>query len=287
MLPALALLSSCVSDISAVKDMRTDINELRQDSYQSRRDLEELKKAMKGPAGKEGASQESLEAIRKGQESLFSQVSDTQREVQLLNGKLEETAFQLEKRLQQASADIAALKSRAGAGGQAVPEDLRARIESIEAEMGRLKAQVEALGGGGAAKEAPQARQKEPSGPDRAYEEAYAVFKAKRYEEARKKMEEFIKKYPDHKLAGNAQFWIAETYFAEKDYDDAILAYEEVLQKYKGTQKAPAALLRQANAFRELGDKKAARGILKELIAKYPDSEQAKAAKEDLKAISE
>lgn len=286
-LPAAVLLSSCVGDLSSIKDMRTDINELRQDSYQSRKDIDELKKGVK-TSGKESApAQENLEAIRKSQEALFGQVTDMQREVQLLNGKLEETTFQYDKRLEKASSDIAILKSQSGGAGagQAVPEDIKARLDAMEAELARLKAQVAALGG---AKETPPpAQKKEASTPDRAYEEAYAVFKAKRYEEAREKMREFMKKYPNDKLAGNAQFWIAEAYFAEKDYDDAILAYEEVLQKYKGNQKVPAAMLGQAKAFRELGDKKASRGILKELIAKYPNSDQAKAAQKDLKALSE
>jgi tol-pal system protein YbgF len=288
LLPALMLLASCVSDLSAVKEMRADINDLRQNSYQTERDMQELKKSVSSlKTGGGGApSQETLEAIRKGQEGLYEQVTDMQREVQLLNGKLDETTFRYDQRLQKASAEIELLKSKIEdlPKGQAAPEGIGARLDAIEAEINRLKAQVAAPGG---AKEAPPAKTPKATSPENAYDEAYAAFKAKRYEESREKMGKFLREHPGHKLAGNAQFWIAESYYAEKDYDDAILAYEEVLQKYKGNQKVPAAMLKQAYAFRELGDKRAARGILRELIGRFPDSPQAKAAEEDLKTLSE
>lgn len=288
LLPALMLLASCVSDLSAIKEMRADINDLRQNSYQTDRDMQELKKSVSSlKTGGGGApSQETLEAIRKGQEALYEQVTDTQREVQLLNGKLDETTFRYDKRLQEASAEIDLLKSKLAGlpKGQAAPEGIGARLDAIEAEINRLKGQAAP---GGAKKAAPPAKTPEANTPEKAYEEAYAVFKAKRYEESREKMGKFIREHPEHKLAGNAQFWIAEAYYAEKDYDDAILAYEEVLQKYRSNQKVPAAMLKQAYAFRELGDRKAARGIMRELIGKFPDSPQAKAAEEDLKTLSE
>jgi tol-pal system protein YbgF len=121
--------------------------------------------------------------------------------------------------------------------------------------------------------------------PKEMYDDAYDTFKKKQYKVARNKMEAFLKAFPDHKLAGNAQYWIGETFFAEKSYDNSILAYEEVFEKYPKNSKVPAAMLKQAFAFLQLGDKKAAKGILKGIIEKHPKSDVIKAAKKTLKTI--
>ncbi len=98
-------------------------------------------------------------------------------------------------------------------------------------------------------------------------------------------MQKFMEAFPKHSLAGNAQFWIGETYYNEHDYASAILAYEEVLKKYKNNRKVPAAMLKQGFAFSHMGENEAARAILRDVVAKYPGTDIAEAAKKKLDAI--
>ena len=49
---------------------------------------------------------------------------------------------------------------------------------------------------------------------------------------------------PDHKLAGNAQYWYAETFRIRQLYTDAASAYLEGYQKYPKGEKAPVNLLK-------------------------------------------
>ena len=49
---------------------------------------------------------------------------------------------------------------------------------------------------------------------------------------------------PDHKLAGNAQYWYAETFRIEQLYTDAASACLEGYQKYPKGEKAPINLLK-------------------------------------------
>lgn len=297
-LPAvfLLLLSSCISDLSAIKDMQTDINDLKQSSFETRKQLGDLSgkvAALKGGA----AGAQSVDALRKSQENLYLQVQDATREVQLLSGRFDENKYYMDKYFKDTSAELEILKAKvnnvsAGADKEALAA-IRTRLDAIEAEVAALKKQLPAAEAAKGPQKTPETAAaaakpavREPETAQKAYDAAYDAFKEGRYAEARERMKAFLKKYPGGKLAGNAQFWIAETYYAENNFDDAILAYEEVLQSYGDSQKVPAAMLKQAYAFRELGDKKAARGILKQLVARFPGTKQAKAAEKELDKLA-
>ncbi|GAB4387523.1 MAG: tol-pal system protein YbgF [Thermodesulfovibrionales bacterium] len=291
---ALFSLSACVTDLGSGKDLRAEVNELRQQSFETRQQIKEMRGELAQIKAKASgaAGEESLEAIRRSQQDLYMQLQQVTRDVQLLSGRFDENKYFMDRYLKESSKEIEGLRAKVGEGGS--PAD-RQSLEAVKKKLQALEAEVEALRKGapaaaspGAAVPAPAPEAKAPAaGPEKAYDAAYDKFKEGRYGEAREGMRAFLRDYPRHELAGNAQFWIAETFYAEGDYDDAILAYEEVLQNYRDNRKVPAAMLKQAYAFRELGDRKAARGILKELIARFPGSEQAKAAEQDLKKLAE
>jgi tol-pal system protein YbgF len=163
------------------------------------------------------------------------------------------------------------------------------RTEALEARMAALE---EALKGQAqelaslkeAIKNAPQPAPRAEKPQDR-YQAAYELFRQENYPQAREAFEAFLKAYPQHPLAGNAQFWLAETFYKEANYEEAILGYEEVLKKYPRSPKVPAALLKQALAFLKMQDQKVAEAILKELIQKYPESTEAVAARQRLKLL--
>jgi tol-pal system protein YbgF len=117
------------------------------------------------------------------------------------------------------------------------------------------------------------------------YKDAYDTFQRGELEGARRKFEGFLKQYPNTELSGNAQFWIAETYYQKKNFETAILEYEKVMAKYPESGKIPAALFKQALAFLELGDKTNARNLLNRVIERFPGSDQAKMAKKKMEAM--
>ncbi len=118
-----------------------------------------------------------------------------------------------------------------------------------------------------------------------AYEQAKKAFDDGDMETARIQFENFITTFPDSDLAGNARFWIADSYYVEKWYEKAILEYQKVLETYPDSNKAAAARLKQGYAFAELGENANARLILNELITRYPDTREAGFAKEKLKKL--
>src|SRR6185295_20399322 len=79
-----------------------------------------------------------------------------------------------------------------------------------------------------------------------------------------------VKAYPNDQLAGNAQYWIGETYFVRGQYKAAADAFLKGYKKYKTGEKAPDTLLKLGMSLRELGQKDAACSSFNELKAKYP-----------------
>lgn len=278
------VLSACVQNLAA---LRADVNDLKHEAFQAKKERAALKSDLEAQEGGKGQAVppgESVAALRSSQTELYSQVSDTLRQMQALNGRFDENKYYVDKELKRISADLELVKSRLddimASRNLAQSGELKGRLESIEADLALLKAKlgaVEAMPG-------KDTKRVKPS-PNDMYDDAYRTFEAQKYDEAIRKMQALIRDYPDNPLAGNARFWIGESFYSQKKFENAILAYEEVITRHKDHQKVPAAMLKQGYAFLEIGDKKAASVILRELVDKYPASDIAARAKEKLSTI--
>ena len=113
----------------------------------------------------------------------------------------------------------------------------------------------------------------------RAYDNAYNNYRLSDYLSAIRGFDSFLKSYPKHALAPNAQYWMGESYSHLRQYREAIEAERRLLGTYPESAKAPDALLIIGTAESSLGDNLAARKTFEELIARYPASESAEKAK--------
>ena len=113
----------------------------------------------------------------------------------------------------------------------------------------------------------------------RSYDTAFSNYRLSDYPSAIRGFDAFLKSYPKHARAPNAQYWIGESYAHLKQYRDAIDAERRLLGTYPDSAKAPDALLIIGTAEAALGDNPAARKTFEDLIAKYPASDAAEKAK--------
>jgi tol-pal system protein YbgF len=102
------------------------------------------------------------------------------------------------------------------------------------------------------------------------YQQGYSALLQKNYAGAEGAFTQLVKAYPNDQLAGNAQYWIGETYFVRGQYKAAADAFLKGYKKYKTGEKAPDTLLKLGMSLRELGQKDAACSTFNELKAKYP-----------------
>lgn len=66
----------------------------------------------------------------------------------------------------------------------------------------------------------------------RTYRRSMILFKAQRYRDSAASFSDFLEKYPDHPLAGTAQFYVGESYFMEGEYRLAVQEFQRVLTSY-------------------------------------------------------
>ena len=113
--------------------------------------------------------------------------------------------------------------------------------------------------------------------PEQEYAAALATFRSREHGQAVLDFIDFIVKYPKHPLAGNAQYWIGEAYWAQRDYRQALLEFEKVFEH--GPGKAPDALLKIGLCYLRLSDVSRAQQAWQRVVGEYPKSEAATMAR--------
>lgn len=107
--------------------------------------------------------------------------------------------------------------------------------------------------------------------PQQLYEQAYGYLLQKDYASAEQGFEDFLRRNPNHQLAGNAQYWLGESFYVRGQYRPAAAAFLKGYQTYARSPKAPECLLKLAMSLNRLGQKDAACSSFNELATKYPN----------------
>ena len=110
--------------------------------------------------------------------------------------------------------------------------------------------------------------------PEKQYEFATSFLKVGDYSTAERAFREFVTTNPDHDLAGNAQYWYAETFRIRQLYTDAASAYLEGYQKYPKGEKAPINLLKLGVSMVQIGEKDQGCKMINGVEKQYPEANQ-------------
>lgn len=110
--------------------------------------------------------------------------------------------------------------------------------------------------------------------PKQLYETAYGYLLQQDYGAAEAAFNEFLKSHPNDQLAGNAQYWLGETYFVRSQYKAAAAAFLKGYESYRQSPKAPDSLLKLAMSLDRLGQREAACSSFSELNAQFPSAPQ-------------
>jgi tol-pal system protein YbgF len=110
--------------------------------------------------------------------------------------------------------------------------------------------------------------------PEKQYEFATSFLKVGDYKTAERAFREFVINNPEHKLAGNAQYWYAETFRIRQLYTDAATAYLEGYQKYPKGEKAPINLLKLGVSMVQIGEKEQGCKMIEGVKKQYPKANQ-------------
>jgi tol-pal system protein YbgF len=110
--------------------------------------------------------------------------------------------------------------------------------------------------------------------PEKQYEFAISFLKVGDYNTAERAFREFVLSNSEHDLAGNAQYWYAETFRIRQLYTDAASAYLEGYQKYPKSKKAPINLLKLGVSLVQIGEKDQGCLMITGVEKHYPKANQ-------------
>ena len=135
--------------------------------------------------------------------------------------------------------------------------------------------------------------------PQDIYQAAYIDFSKGSYSLAIAGFREFLRRYPEHELAGSAQYWIGEAYLslargfsdsaqgekASESLEQAVQEFKKVLANYPRAEKVPTALYKEALALIDLKQPGPAQARLQYLVDNFPRAEEISLARERLAAL--
>jgi tol-pal system protein YbgF len=120
-----------------------------------------------------------------------------------------------------------------------------------------------------------------------AYQAAFDLLQARKYDEAAKAFTQFLSGYAGSPLADNAQYWLAQSHYVQRQFNVALPEFQKVVDKYPQSSKLPDALLKVGYCQTELGNKNAARTALQQVMKQFPDTTAARLATQQLEKLSQ
>jgi tol-pal system protein YbgF len=235
------------------------------------------------------ASQADLAEVRHDQRIMQRQLADTragmdsmQRELAAMHGRAQETRHA--DRTESIEARLSALEQ----GRSGSPADGTISSEMTTPAVVATPAPEQGRGDQGrevARTEVGTPNDRDTGDTPEPYRKGVALVQQREYDRAIQQFREFLRTTPDSPYAGNAHYWIGESYYTLGDYSQAILQYNEVRQHYPKSDRAAPSLLKIGLAFLQMGNKSEARLAFQKVVNDYPGSPEAGQAREKLKSL--
>ncbi|HAD26807.1 MAG TPA: tol-pal system protein YbgF, partial [Alphaproteobacteria bacterium] len=121
------------------------------------------------------------------------------------------------------------------------------------------------------AKDTPPAPASDQS-PETQYAAAFNLLRGGDYPAAASALKAFLAAHPDHKLAGNAIYWLGETFYVRNQYQEAASYFLEGFQKYPDSPKGADNMLKLGMTLAALGHQMEACQTLTEIGKTYPQA---------------
>lgn len=186
-------------------------------------------------------------------------LNQLQQAISLLTGQIEQLQYknnQLQQQLEKMQADYEFRLDQVEKGGGRPGGAAPARPPSTAAAPPPAAGAPAAAGAAGAA--------------DQVYNDAFKKLQDGDYAGAEKGFKVFVQRFPQHALAGNAQYWLGETFYARRDYQNAMTAFAEGYKAYKASPKGPDNLLKLGVTLANLNRKPDACAIFARFAQDYP-----------------
>lgn len=217
------------------------------------------------------SDEEGENAPKANTEHLYAKIAESEKIAQESTAQIEEVTF----KINQLSEKLEALS-----------KEMSVRFEEMEQKMQECQKPLPAPQTDKTEKkektEAPAKTAKE------AYQSAYQFLKKGDYSAAEEALKQFLTDYPDDALAGNAQYWLGETYYVQGIYEQAAVSFAEGFKKYKDGPKGPDTLLKLGMTMEKLDKKTEACTAFKNVEKSFPKAPESvrQKAKSEIEKLS-
>lgn len=147
--------------------------------------------------------------------------------------------------------------------------DIQIRFEETEKKLAQQDQQMAEL------RKLCEEQPKVAPTPQNLYDSAQQEIQNKNYEQAQALLEKFLATYEQDSLAGNAQYWLGETFYARQKYEEASAMFAACVKKYADSNKAPDCLLKLGLSLKQAGSKEEACTAFASLPATFPKADKA------------
>lgn len=231
--------------------LERDLQVLQRQSYQSSQS-----------GGGDGLSAE-------GAASLYSKVTQIEEQMRDLTGQIEQLNYKIEQakqRMDRMQSDVdfrfqSLEKGGPGATSGAAVEPPAATTQTSGSTVGIL-GQTQSAG-------APLAPAASAETAADAYRDAFNLLKKADYPAAETAFRTFLQKHGDTEYAGNAQYWLGETYYVRGQFQQAAVAFADGYKKYRKGAKAPDSLLKLGFSMRRLNQNEQACAALDQFLKEF------------------
>lgn len=198
---------------------------------------------------------------------LQQQLSDSQGDIDVLRGQIQEGQYQLNQvieRQKQIQQQLDTLQSGATSGTS----------DGASAQAGAASTEANPASAGAAV-------QSGDANSD--YNAAFALVRDNaRQDDAIAAFQAFVKRYPDSTYLPNANYWLGQLNFNKGKKDDAAFYFASVVKNYPKSPKAPDAMFKVGVIMQDKGDSAKAKAVFQQVIKQYPGSDGAKQAQKRL-----
>ncbi len=187
---------------------------------------------------------------------LFFQLQQLQQEMMELRGIVEQQAHELSQ-LKQQSMDRYI--------------DVDNRLAELVKNPPATTTGSTATAASGTAVATSVASKKPMEGEKPAYDAAYGLVKAKRFDDALEAFKQFLVDYPDGRYAPNSYYWMGELYQVTQppDLEAARQSFAQLLAQYPNNPKVPGAMYKLGKVYYQKGNKAKSKEWLDKVIADY------------------
>lgn len=189
--------------------------------------------------------------------------------------------LQLEREVQTLRGDIEVLNERL----RRSEEQSRERYVELDRRMTSLQAAI-ASDGPALVQEPPRSEATDdPGAAAEDYRLARDLIAQREYEQAVDALNDFIERYPDSGLTGDALYWLGEVHTLLRENDNARTAYQELIDSFPNSQRRPDALFKLGFIAERVNEPEEAVSYYEQVLELAPDSSIARLARDRINAL--